>query len=99
MNEVNEAHSFYEFGPFVIDEGRRRLLRGGETVPLTRKEFETLLMLVRGGGRLVTKDELMGAVWPDAHVEEGNLAVHVSRLRGKLGRREGGEDYIETEAG
>jgi len=33
----------------------------------------------------------MEAVWPDTHVEEGNLAVHVSKLRGKLGRREDGE--------
>src|SRR5205085_1721537 len=56
-------------------------------------------MLVRGGGRVVEKDELMAAVWPDTHVEEGNLAVHVSKLRGKLGRREDGEPYIETESG
>ncbi|HEX6623691.1 MAG TPA: winged helix-turn-helix domain-containing protein [Pyrinomonadaceae bacterium] len=99
MIEEGRARSLYEFGPFVVDEGRRRLLRGGETVPLTKKEFETLLVLVRGGGRVVEKGELMEAVWPDAHVEEGNLAVHVSKLRGKLGRREDGEPYIETETG
>jgi len=99
MIEEEKARSSYEFGPFVVDESRRRLLRGGETVPLTRKEFETLLMLVRGGGSLVTKNELMEAVWPDTHVEEGNLAVHISGLRRKLGRREDGEPYIETETG
>lgn len=99
MSEESQSNSFFEFGPFVIDEGRRRLLRGGETVSLTKKEFETLLVLVRGGGRVVEKDELMEAVWPDTHVEEGNLAVHVSKLRGKLGRREDGQPYIETETG
>jgi len=99
MSEESQSNSFFEFGPFVIDERRRRLLRGAETVPLTKKEFETLLVLVRGCGRVVEKDELMEAVWPDTHVEEGNLAVHVSKLRGKLGRREDGQPYIETETG
>jgi DNA-binding winged helix-turn-helix (wHTH) protein/TolB-like protein len=99
MIEEEKALSSYEFGPFVVDESRRRLLRGGETVPLTRKEFDTLLILVRGGGSLVTKDELMEAVWPGTHVEEGNLAVHISGLRRKLGRRENGTPYIETETG
>jgi DNA-binding winged helix-turn-helix (wHTH) protein/TolB-like protein/tetratricopeptide (TPR) repeat protein len=99
MSRETQARSFYEFGPFVIDEERRRLLRGAQTVPLTKKEFETLLVLVRGSGRVVEKDELMQAVWPDTHVEEGNLAVHVSKLRSKLGRREDGEPYIETEMG
>jgi TolB-like protein/DNA-binding winged helix-turn-helix (wHTH) protein len=99
MSAERQPHSFYEFGPFVMDEGRRRLLRGGETVSLTKKEFETLLVLVRGSGRVVEKDELMSAVWRNTHVEEGNLAVHVSKLRGKLGRREDGAPYIETETG
>ncbi|HEY3026975.1 MAG TPA: winged helix-turn-helix domain-containing protein [Pyrinomonadaceae bacterium] len=99
MSEERQPHSFYEFGPFVMDERRRRLLRGGDTVPLTKKEFQTLLVLVRGSGRIVEKDELMAAVWRNTHVEEGNLAVHVSKLRGKLGRREDGAPYIETETG
>jgi DNA-binding winged helix-turn-helix (wHTH) protein/TolB-like protein/tetratricopeptide (TPR) repeat protein len=99
MSANRESPSFYEFGPFVMDEGRRRLLRGGENVPLTKKEFETLLVLVRGSSRVIEKDELMAAVWPNTHVEEGNLAVHVSKLRGKLGKREDGEPYIETETG
>ena len=89
----------YEFGPFVVDEGGRKLLRSGQTVQLTRKEFETLLVLVRGCGRVVEKEELMQAVWPDTHVEEGNLAVHVSKLRSKLGKRDDGDPYIETEMG
>ena len=99
MSEDRQPRSFYEFGPFIMDEGRRRLLRRGETVPLTKKEFETLLVLVRGSGRVVEKDELMAAVWRNTHVEEGNLAVHVSKLRGKLGKREDGEPYIETKTG
>ena len=97
--QERQPRSLYEFGPFVLDETGRRMLRSGEAVPLTKKEFETLLVLVRGGGRVIEKAELMGAVWPDAHVEEGNLAVHVSKLRGKLGRQEDGEHYIETETG
>lgn len=99
MHEEGPTKRFHEFGPFVVDESRRRVLRGGEMVPLTKKEFDTLLVLVRSGGRVVEKSELMDAVWPDTHVEEGNLAVHISKLRGKLGKHEDGEPYIETEAG
>jgi len=99
MSEDRQRRSFYEFGPFVMDESRRRLLRGAETVPLTKKEFETLLVLLRGSGRIVEKDELMAEVWGNTHVEEGNLAVHISKLRSKLGKRENGAPYIETETG
>ncbi len=47
---------------------------------LTPKAFDTLLVLVEEAGRLVTKDELLQRVWPDAFVEEGSIANNVSML-------------------
>ncbi len=86
----------YEFGPFRLDPEERLLLRDGEGVPLTPKAFDLLLVLVEQPGRLLEKDVLMKAVWPDSFVEESNLADNVSRLRKALGEGEDGAKFIET---
>ena len=86
----------YAFGPFLLDAGQRLVLRDGEPVPLPPKAVDTLLPLVRNAGRLVGKDDLMGEVWPDAFVEEVNLAKNIFLLRQALGNGEGGREYIET---
>ena len=56
----------YEFGAFRLDVAERLLLCDGQAVPLPPKIFDTLLVLVENGGRLVTKDELMSRLWPDS---------------------------------
>jgi DNA-binding winged helix-turn-helix (wHTH) protein/pimeloyl-ACP methyl ester carboxylesterase len=86
----------YHFGPFRLDAGERRLLRDGHVVPLRPKLFDTLLVLVRQTGHLVEKNELIAAVWPDAIVEDANLAHTISMLRKVLGEREGGKPFVET---
>ena len=87
---------FYEFGPFRLDPERPCLLRGDEQIPLTPKALELLLILVRNSGRLVEKEELLKAVWPDTFVEEGNLSVTVFMLRRALGESADERRYIET---
>jgi Tol biopolymer transport system component/DNA-binding winged helix-turn-helix (wHTH) protein len=84
----------YEFGPFRLDAAERLLWRDGEVVPLQPKVFDLLLALLERHGRLVEKDELMKAVWPDTIVEEVNLANNISILRKTLS--ENGERFIET---
>lgn len=91
-----QSRRLFEFGPFVLDAAERRLLRDGTPVPLPAKTFDTLLALVERGGRLVEKEELMEAVWPDTSVEEANLNHHVWALRKALGEGVGGARYIET---
>ena len=88
------AKQIYEFGHFRIDPDERLLLREGMPVPLTPKAFETLLTLVENSGHVVRKDELMKRVWPDAFVEEVNLAQNVSAIRRVLDTN--GQQYIET---
>ncbi|HZR81103.1 MAG TPA: winged helix-turn-helix domain-containing protein [Candidatus Binatia bacterium] len=75
----------WEFGQFRLREADAELLRDGQRVALARKAFDTLLALVERAGHLVPKDELMRRVWPDAVVEEANLANNVSLLRRVLG--------------
>ena len=94
-----EEVAFYEFGPFRIDMRRYLLLRGGEHVPLAPKALKTLLVLLQNRGRVVGKEELMGAVWPDSFVEESNLAQNVFVLRRALGEERGERRYIVTVPG
>ena len=77
----------YEFGPFRLETRERRLLRDGHPVRLRGKVFDTLCVLVSRPGRLVEKDDLIAAVWPDTVVEENNLAHNINALRKALGRR------------
>jgi DNA-binding winged helix-turn-helix (wHTH) protein len=91
--------SVYAFGPFVIDGGRRRLLCDGQQVSLPPKVLDTLLTLVENRDRVVTKDELLRAVWGDTLVEEGGLARNVSLLRKALGEKPDDHQYVVTVPG
>ena len=93
------AAKVYDFGPFRLDADREMLLRDGEPVALTRKTFQILLVLVQRGNELVSKDELMAAVWPDTFVEEGNLTRHVFMLRKALGESPQDHRYVLTVPG
>jgi predicted ATPase/DNA-binding winged helix-turn-helix (wHTH) protein len=93
---MQRESSIYTFGRFQLDTAERRLTRAGQPVPLTPKAFDTLLVLVLNNGRVMTKDEIMRAVWPDGFVEESNLAFNISTLRKALGEGQNGERYIET---
>ena len=86
----------FEFDSYRVDPAERLLLRDGVHIPLEPKVFETLLVLIRHRGRLVTKDQLMKEVWPDTFVEESNLVRHISILRKTLSRGTEEPPYIET---
>ena len=77
--------NLYRFGQFVLDPGRRTLSRADSPVSLTPKAFDVLLFLAQNPNRLVTKEELLQAVWGDTFVEEGNLTQYISHLRKALG--------------
>jgi TolB-like protein/DNA-binding winged helix-turn-helix (wHTH) protein len=76
--------NLYRFGRFVLDPGRRTLSRADSSVSLTPKAFDVLLFLAQNPNRLVTKEELLQAVWGDTFVEEGNLTQYISHLRKAL---------------
>jgi eukaryotic-like serine/threonine-protein kinase len=77
--------NLYHFKEFVLDPQRRSLSRADSPVPLTAKALDVLLFLTRNPNRLVTKEELLQAVWGDTFVEEGNLTQYISHLRKALG--------------
>lgn len=90
---------FYSFAHFLVDNRRHVLLRDSAPAPLTPKAFETLLALIEAGGQVVEKDKLMQRIWPDAVVEENNLAQCVSALRKALGEDPREHRYIATVPG
>ena len=73
--------STYHFANCVLDSARRSLMVGEVPVPLTPKTFDLLVYFVSNPGRILAKDELLSALWPDAFVEESNLAQQMSLLR------------------
>ncbi|HYJ87475.1 MAG TPA: tetratricopeptide repeat protein [Pyrinomonadaceae bacterium] len=91
-----QVRHLYEFGPFRLDPDKPCLWRDGELVSLTPKAVETLLVLVQQSGKLVEREQLMNAIWPDTFVEDGNLNFNVSVLRKALGTDAAGEQYIQT---
>lgn len=93
-----QTGELYDFGPFRINPEKQILLRDGEPVALTPKAFQLLLVLVRRGSQVVSKDELMKAVWPDTFVEETNLTRNIFTLRKALGETEL-DPYIVTVPG
>lgn len=90
------VNKLYEFGVFRLDVTERVLRRGEEVLVLPPKVFDTLLILVEKEGRVVSKSELMEAVWADAFVEESNLSQNIYTLRRTLGIDAEGKQFIET---
>lgn len=93
---ADHANTVYEFGPFRLEVKEHRLARHGRSIPLTGKAFATLYVLVERHGTLVSKRDLMSAVWPETTVEENNLDRNISILRKALGEKASGGKYIET---
>jgi TolB-like protein/DNA-binding winged helix-turn-helix (wHTH) protein len=91
-----EQSKSFEFGPFRLEVRERRLTRDGYSVSLRGRVFDTLYALVKRHGCLVTKDELMAAVWPDSVVEETNLNHNICIIRRALGEKVTGQKYVET---
>lgn len=84
------------FGPFRLDANQRLLFRENTEVFLTPKVFDTLLVLVEHHGRVLDKDYLMRALWPNSFVEETSLARNISLLRKTLGECPEDQKYIQT---
>ena len=87
---------FYKFDPFVLDVEERVLLRNGRPVAVTPKVFDTLLLLVRNQGCVVSKQKILDTLWPDVFVEESNITFNVTMLRKVLGDTKREPLYIET---
>src|SRR3954471_21833771 len=85
-----------DFGPFRLDGPNSRLLRDGKAVALTPKAFDVLRYLTSQPDRLVTKEELLAAIWPDVLVSDASVKVCVREIRKALEDDADARKYIET---
>jgi DNA-binding winged helix-turn-helix (wHTH) protein len=84
------------FGEFLIDSRARRLARGNKDVRLSPKAFDLLRLLLARRPDVLSKDELLTAIWPDTHVIEANLNVVVAEIRRALGDDRHAPRFIRT---
>lgn len=85
MSSERRLPRLYVFAGLTLDPSRACLLRDGERVPLRPKAFDALLYLVEHRGRLVTKAELIDALWPKVVVTDDSLVKCIQEVRGALG--------------
>src|SRR5271163_263238 len=90
---------YYQFEAFVLDPTRRTLTRAGAAVTLTPTLFDTLLYLVEHPGEVVTRDQLLDAIWPRKTVDTANVSQTIFTLRRALGAAGGPEQLIATAPG
>ncbi len=79
-----------------MDALARTLRREDGIVTLNRRAFDVLLYLVQNPGKVITRDELLKNIWPDAFVDENSLAQSISVLRRALEEKPGDNSYIVT---
>ena len=82
--------------PLRLDVINQCLRRGAQPVTLTPKAFTVLRYLMDHRGRLVTKEELLNAAWPEVYVSDAALKVCIRRLRQTLGDHSRTPEFIET---
>ena len=92
----NKILTLYEFEEFRVDAGRKCLWHADKLVSLTPKAFETLLVLLKHRGEIVSKDLLLEEVWPDTFVEESTLSQNILTLRKALAIFQKDRQFIVT---
>lgn len=96
MTQTMAAGDTFRFGPFALDLRMGTLTRGGEAVFLRPKPYAVLVHLARNMGRVVPKDELFEAIWPNVYVGEDSLTQAIREIRKGLG--DAAQDQVRTVA-
>lgn len=91
----DKTPQIYSFDRFRLNAAERLLFDGDRSVQLPPKAFDTLLLLVENGGRVMSKERMLTEIWEGSFVEENNLAQNISLLRKTLGET-ASLKFIET---
>jgi two-component system KDP operon response regulator KdpE len=95
-----EAPQRYDDGRLAIDLARREVALDGQLLPLTRKEYAVLALLLRHAGRVVTQQQLLRDIWGATHTHDSHyLRIVVGKLRQKLGDDPAAPRWLKTEPG
>jgi two-component system alkaline phosphatase synthesis response regulator PhoP len=97
VNEALPQLDMIRIKDLVINVSSYTAQLGKQKLVLPKKEFETLVYLIRNRGRVVTRESLLNSVWGEnIHVVDRTIDVHIRRIREKLGAY---SEYIETVSG
>jgi Tol biopolymer transport system component/DNA-binding winged helix-turn-helix (wHTH) protein len=88
----------FRFGDIEVREREFSIVKAAEVLPVEPKAFRVLLMLLRNPQKLISKEELLNAVWGDAAVTENSLTRSIALLRRLLGDETRNPRFIETVA-
>lgn len=94
--EFDSPKRFCRFGDFEIDQIEETLRRDGEKLPINRRMFQVLLLLIERRDEIVSKQEFFDKVWDGSFVEDNNLTVTMTALRKLLGDSAKNALFIET---
>src|SRR5712691_7195713 len=86
----------YLFGDYALDADRRELWRGSELVPVEPQVFDLLLHLIRNRDHVVSKDDLLAAVWNGRIVSESTLGNRINAARRAIGDSGEQQKFIRT---
>lgn len=89
----------YKFGPYLLSKDSAQLRRDGVSIPLTKRRYEILILLVERAGAIVTKDEIIDKIWRGQIIDESNLSQLIYATRRLLGDTVRDQNYIETVPG
>jgi DNA-binding winged helix-turn-helix (wHTH) protein/TolB-like protein/Tfp pilus assembly protein PilF len=96
MNAIPAAQPRLRIGEWDVDPATNGLSRGGETVRIEPRAMDLLVLLARRCGDVVSRDEMLAAVWPGMVVGDEALTQSVTKLRRALGDDPRSPRYIET---
>src|SRR6185503_17928177 len=86
------------FGDYLLDPDRRELRRAAETISIGPQVFDLLLFLVENRARVVSKDDLLEAVWSGRIVSESTITSHINAARTAIGDSGNEQKFIRTVA-
>jgi two-component system OmpR family response regulator len=97
--EAEQAKSLVEYGDMVLNPSSGKVLRGGQEIQLTPREFQILWMLVKARGEIVSKKMLVAEIWGSSFDANTNtIEVYINFLRKKIDKPFG-KETIKTQFG
>src|SRR5258708_15852785 len=95
--QVQEIRSLrYLFEEYAFDTARRQLCRGPDALAVTPQVFDLLAYLIRHRERVVTKDDLIGAIWNGRIVSDAALTTRLNAARSAIGDSAQDQPLIHT---
>jgi predicted ATPase/DNA-binding winged helix-turn-helix (wHTH) protein len=99
LQERANDTEIFQFGPYRLVPAKRLLLLGGENVELGSRAFDTLALLVRHRGEVLSRRQIIAEVWPNLTVDETNLRAQIAQLRRALAHGGEASGYVKNVRG